>query len=136
MLRLRLVEFVCEKIKDEFSPCVVLIDCDDVTCIEQLPKTTDRCKLITKQKNEYILYGTYKTLTNRLYYALSKKHNIYEDDTIRPSIRVFHRPNLLEIDSSFFDETQLKAFIFALNPEFDFSFLPEHTLEISNKSLN
>lgn len=131
---MRIIEFVTTKNIDEYLPTILLIDLEDISTFEQIPHYNDMCKLITKTNQSYYIYGTYKTVTNRFFYALSKKHNIYEDDTIRPSIRVFHRPNLLEVDVSFFDKTQLKAFIEALDPNFDKTILPAYTQELFNSN--
>lgn len=127
---MKIIEFVAEKNSKFFSPYVILIDCSDISCFEQIEKDDNRCKLITKNKISYILYGSYKTITNRYFYALSKKYNLYEDDIIRPSIKVFHRPNLLEIDTAFFDSIQLKGFIFGLNKNFNIDVLPDYTKEV------
>jgi len=127
---MRFIEYAIEKNPNEFSPFVILVDCADISTFEQVPFKTNRCKLITKQKNEYIVYGTYKTVTNRFFYAITKKYNFYDDDIMRPSIRVFHRPNLLEVDVSFFDKIQLKAFIYGLVPDFNLDLLPEYTKEL------
>jgi hypothetical protein len=127
---MRIIEFAVEKTPSEFSPCVMLMDCADISGFEQISEDKNRCKLITKTGKEYNVYGTYKTITNRFFYSISKKHNFYEDDTIRPSIRVFHRPQLLEIDTAFFDKIQLKAFIYGLIPDFDSELLPEYTKEL------
>lgn len=127
---MRIIEFAIEKNPNEFSPCVILLDLNDISSFEQIQNESEKCKLLTKTNQEYTVYGTYKTVTNRFFYALSKKHNLYEDDTIRPSIRVFHRHQLLEVDVAFFDKLQLKAFIYGLVPDFDSKLLPEYTQEI------
>jgi hypothetical protein len=131
---MRIIEFVAAKNENEFSPCVILVDCADISGFEQIPDNKNICKLNIKNSSSYFVYGTYKTLTNRFFYALSKKHNFYEDDVIRPSIRVYHRPNLLEPDVVFFDFLQLKGFIFGLNPDFDINLLPEYTQDLLLKN--
>lgn len=133
---MRFIEYSIETFPNEFSPNVILLDCEDISTFVQLPGEIDRCKLITKQKNEYVVYGTYKTVTNRFFYAITKKHNFHEDDIMRPSIRVFYRPDLLEIDTSFFDKAQLKGFIYGLIPDFNLNLLPEYTKEIFEKENN
>lgn len=125
----RLIEFAIETDIDKFSPAIIMLDCSDIVGFEQIYASKDRCKLITKQNKTYIVYGTYRTLTNRFLYALNKKLNFHEDSTIRPTIGVIHKPDLLEVDVSFFDKVQLKAFIFALDPNFNINRLSEHTKE-------
>jgi hypothetical protein len=127
---MRIIEFAIETNEANFSPCVILLDCEEIVGFEQVSGVKDKCKMITKQGKTYTTYGTYRTLTNRFIYALNKKHNLHEDTTIRPSIKVFHRPELLEPDVSFFDNTQLKAFIFGLDPEFNVDRLPDYTREV------
>lgn len=128
-MNMRIIEFAVETNETDFSPCVILLDCAEIVGFEQIPGVKDKCNLLTKQGRTYKTYGTYRTLTNRFLYALNKKHNLHEDNTIRPSIRVFHRPELLEPDISFFDKTQLKAFIFGVDPDFNVDKLPEYTRE-------
>lgn len=128
-MTMRIIEFAIETEENNFSPCVILLDCEEIVGFEQIKGIKDRCKLITKQGRIYTAYGTYRTLTNRFLYALNKKHNFHEDTTIRPSIKVFHRPELLEPDVSFFDIIQLKAFIFGLEPDFNLNKLPDYTRE-------
>jgi hypothetical protein len=125
----RLIEFAIETNINSFSPSIILLDCSDIVGFEQIYGISDKCRLITKQNRTYTVYGTYRTLTNRFLYALNKKLNFHEDFTIRPSIGVIHKPELLEIDVSFFDKIQLKAFIFGLEPNFNINRLSEHTKE-------
>lgn len=126
---MRLIEFAIETESDNFSPSIIMLDCSDIVGIEQLYSLKDKCKLITKQNRIYTVYGTYRTLTNRFLYALNKKFNFHEDHIIRPSVGVIHKTELLEIDVSFFDKIQLKAFIFGLEPNFNVNRLSNHTRE-------
>ncbi len=132
---MKLIEYAIAT-ENSFSPTVILIDCGDISSFEQIKGVSTQCKIITKSNQSYIAYGTYKTVTNRFFYALSKKNNIYEDDIIRPSIRVFHRPNTLEPDVAFFDPLQLKAFIYGLDPNFPLEKLPEYTKSILSEMIN
>ena len=125
----RLIEFAIETEENNFSPSIIMLDCSDIVGIEQIYGLKDKCKLITKQNRTYNVYGTYRTLTNRFLYALNKRLNFHEDHIIRPSIGVIHKTELLEIDVSFFDITQLKAFIFGLDPNFNVNRLSDHTRE-------
>lgn len=108
---MKYIEYVA-RLNQEFS--VLLIDIEDISIFKQIPKE-DMVTLITKNNQTFEIVGTYKTITNRYFYTISKKVNIIDDDIIRPSIRVFHKKELLEPDVSFLDEKQLNAFIKALN---------------------
>ncbi len=127
---LRIVEFAVESDPNKFSPCIIMLDCSEIVGFEQIFGSNEKCKLTTKQNKTYTVYGTYRTLTNRFLYAINKKHSLHEDHTIRPTISVIHKPELLEPDVSFFDKIQLKAFIFGLDPNFDINRLPEYTREV------
>jgi len=127
---LRIIEFAIEAEFNKFSPCIIMLDCSEIVGFEQIFGTNDKCKLITKQNKIYIVYGTYRTLTNRYLYALNKKHSLHEDHTIRPTIGVIHKPELLEPDVSFFDKVQLKAFIFGVDPNFNINRLPDYTRDV------
>lgn len=110
---MKLIEFATHDFSEENNHSVILINIDE---IQSFKKTLDRkvteMNLIGGQK--IYLSGNYKTITNRYFYTLTKKHNLYEDDIIRPSIRVFHKNELLEADVSFFDNYQLNSFILGL----------------------
>lgn len=126
---MKLIEFAINTNENTFSPSILLIDCNDISSFSQIPNRNDICFLHTKQNQSYRVYGTFKTLTNRFFYTLSKKNNIYEDEVIRPSIRVFHRIQSLEPDVAFMDPLQLKAFIFGIDPNFQIKKLPIFTQE-------
>jgi len=132
---MRIIEFVIEKNKNFFSPYIILLDCADISSFKQSKKHKDRCKIITKQGLSYMAYGSYRTLTNRFFYAISKKCNFYEDDVIRPSIRVLHKPELLECDTSFFDFIQIKGFILALDENINKERLPIDTQELLKEDI-
>lgn len=110
---MKLIEFATHDFNEENNHSVILLNIEE---IQSFKKTLDthvtEVNLIGGQKN--YLAGNYKTITNRYFYTLTKKHNLYEDDIIRPSIRVFHKNELLEPDISFLDSYQLKAFIAGL----------------------
>ncbi len=126
---MKFIEFAITSDINTFSPKILLLECSEI-CSVQKTENENLCKIVTKQGLEYYAVGLYKTLTNRLFYALSKKHNLYEDDIIRPSIRVIHRNSSLEPDSAFLDPIQLKAFIYGINENFPNENLPEYTKEV------
>ncbi len=129
---MKFIEFAITSDINSFSPAVLMLECSEI-CSIQKTEHKNLCKIVTKQGNEYYAFGLYKTLTNRLFYTLSKKHNLYEDDIIRPSIRVIHRNSSLEPDSAFLDPIQLKAFIYGINENFPSENLPEYTKEVFSK---
>lgn len=113
MDNLKFIEYACCQNINDIKPNIILIDVKD---IKSFMMTSNRNIVILKTSSEcFNLIGTYRTITNRFYYALNKKINSQEDDTIRPSIRVLHKPHLLETDISYIDEAQLKAFIEAFS---------------------
>ncbi len=132
LIIMKFIEFAITSDINTFSPTILLLDCTEICSIQKTEKQ-DLCKIVTKQGMEYFALGLYKTLTNRLFYTLSKKHNLYEDDVIRPSIRVLHRNASLEPDSAFFDPIQLKGFIYGINENFPSENLPEYTKEVFSK---
>ncbi len=129
---MKFIEFAITKDIKSFSPAILILECSDISSIQQT-ENKDLCKITTKQSFEYYAFGNYKTLTNRLFYTLSKKHSFYEDDIIRPSIRVLHRNASLEPDAAFLDPIQLKAFIYGINENFPNDNLPEYTKEVFAK---
>ncbi len=131
---MRFIEFAVATEINSFEPSILLIDCNDISSFNKT-EHHNICKLNTKTNQTYLIYGTYKTITNRFFYALSKKHNIYEDDIIRPSIRVIHRPNSLETDVAFFDLEQLKAFIYSIDSNYPIEKLPQYTQDLLLKKV-
>lgn len=112
---MRLVEFVLITKEDKDSPYVGLFDCKDISSITQYDAL--HCLLLMKNGQQHMICGTLRTLTNRWIYALTKKHAHYEDDIIRPSIMIYHRPQTMGVTSSHLDLYQLKQFVQALKPE-------------------
>lgn len=110
---MKLIEFVIYDL-DKKNENILLINIEDICSFEQTDNQ-NIVKLRTKTNNTFNLIGNYKTLTNRYFYTISKKTNLYEDDIIRPSIRIYHRNELIDCDSSFIDAKQMEAFIVALS---------------------
>ncbi len=129
---MKFIEFAVTSDIKSFSPSILMVECSDISSIQKT-ENENICKIITKQGSEYYAFGLYKTLTNRFFYTLSKKHSFYEDDIIRPSLRVFHRNSNLEPDVAFLDPIQLKAFIYGINENFPSDKLPEYTREVFSK---
>ncbi len=109
---MRLLEFAIELTEHNYN--IILIDSSDISSITKIDNHT--CQLLTKSNQTYKVIGTYRNLTNRFIYALSKKHNFMDDDIMRPSMLIFHRPEHLNVDQAMFDAFQLHAFILALIP--------------------
>lgn len=130
---MKYIEFAINTNLQYFQPSILLIECENISSIQRIEKNNYFCKILTRQGLEYYAFGNYKTLTNRLFYTLSKKHSFYEDDIIRPSIRVYHRNLNLEPDAAFLDPIQLKAFIYGIDENFSDEKLPEYTKEIFSK---
>lgn len=129
---MKFIEFAIELNKQIFEPGIILLDIEDISGFEQIRGEKSKCLLVKKNGEKFVSYGNYRTLTNRFFYALSKKHNIHEDEIMRPSIKVFHRLSNFECDSIHFDPLQVKAFIFAIDSEIDLNILPTDTqLQIS-----
>lgn len=113
--QMRLIEFVGIINDDENLPYVGLYDAYDISSITQLDQK--HCLITLKDKRSIKACGTLRHLTNRWIYALDKKIHIYEDEFIRPSIMIFHRPENIGYDISYFDEYQLIQFVKSLRPE-------------------
>ena len=109
---MRLLEFAIELTEHNYN--IILIDSSDISSITKIDNHT--CQLLTKSNQTYKVIGTYRNLTNRFIYALSKKHHFMDDDIMRPSMLIFHRPEHLNVDQAMFDVFQLHAFILALVP--------------------
>lgn len=112
---MRLIEYVFSLEDDMQTPYIGLFDARDISSIIQYDKK--HCKIILKDGRDYIACGNLRTLTNRWIYTLEKKHSLYHDDIIRPSVMIFHKPETMGVDSAYFDAFQLKQFILALRPE-------------------
>jgi hypothetical protein len=120
VLSKKIIEFVVVSINETESgvikiPFVSGIDVNDISRIIQHDK--NHCNLITKDGTNYIICGTYRTLSNRWIYTLEKTSRLYDDEIIRPSIKIFHDPDSLGVDSVHFDSYQLLQFMDALRPE-------------------
>lgn len=109
---MKFIEFVVTCFT-EHQNNVILINIEDISSFKKTVHD-NIVELTLKSSEKHFVVGNYKTITNRYFYTLSKKHNNYEDDIIRPSIRVLHKNELLEPDSVFMDKEQMIAFIDAL----------------------
>lgn len=101
----RIIEFVTIK---QNLPFIVLVDANEIISLEKVSKEDYRLKV--KNNEDYMLKGTYRTLSNRWIYALEKKNDLYNDIIMRPSILFFHHRNLIAVDSVYFDQIQLSYF--------------------------
>lgn len=118
---IRLIEFVfCSPFsnQEEETPVVGAFHAEEVTHIMQF--NSKFCTIEFKNGKEYRVYGTYRTLMNRLIYCLQlspAREDFYYDEIVRPSISIQHRPDELEKNNVYFDSPQLIAFFQALRPE-------------------
>lgn len=119
IIMMKLIEFVYYPL-GTLVPRVILIDVSEIAGIHQ--DENNICWLSNKKGEQFHIVGNYRTLSNRWIYTLEKKFDFYYDDIIRPSVLVYHKPEKMGVDNSFFDEEQLKAFCIALRPELQSNF--------------
>lgn len=114
----RLIEFVSIFQDDEARPYVGLYDADTIAGLIQ---ADERHCLISFKDNKPAIKacGTYRHLSNRWLYVLEKNHkaDFYNDEIIRPSMMIYHRPENIGADIAFFNEYQLVQFVKSLRPE-------------------
>lgn len=128
----KIIEFVHQPIESKvYSPMIICLDVNDISIFEQINKQF--CKLTTKNKEVYYVYGSYRVIGNRVSHTHLKTHKIYEDIIIRPSTALVYKMNLLEVSNILMDAGQLKAFIdafyFQENLEEHYNELINHTYD-------
>ncbi len=108
---MRLLEFcITNKVNSYDNISVKLVDGNDISSIEQT-KNENFCKIIEKNGYHYFAVGKYRTLTNRLIYALSKNKNFFHDNIMRPTGYIYHQIESLQIDQAHHDAHQMAAFL-------------------------
>ena len=110
---MKFIEYVVSDFEDPNSFSIIMVNIEEIALFKKT-SLDNIIELSLKSGEKHYVAGNYKTVTNRYFYTLSKKHNLYEDDIIRPSLRVLHKVELLESDVSFIDKHQLKGFILSL----------------------
>lgn len=109
----RLIEFAVYL--DDTQNAVLTLDVEEISFILQYDNS--KCQLMLKNGRHYLAFGTHRTLTNRWVYCLEKKREFLQDDVIRPSLLVYHRPENISIDNIYYDLLQMQVFAQCLRPD-------------------
>lgn len=126
---MKLIEFICNYGEGEnvnFSP--LMLDILDISTV--VKKNEFISILTTKNKEKFEVWGSSRSIQARIVYGLIKKHNHFEDTTLRPSITVLYNISRLEVDNIHLDDVQCFAFLMAYDSMGYINRLDEHSIEM------
>lgn len=129
----KIIEFVYQSGKNIYLPNLVSLDIEDISVFYQIDEYG--CKILTKNNQTFSVFGTYRSICNRIAYTIEKELNYSEDIIIRPSILLEHKLHKLEISSVLLDASQAKAFIDAYYKNKDPSFLYQDLLDDTRENI-
>lgn len=103
------------------TPNLMLIKAEDISTIIGMPPITYsisghnyqvKNQIITKQGITYPILGNYRTISNRLIYALSehKVLDLTKDLTLRPTVGFIHKIDQMEPDNIYMEIDEFYGF--------------------------